>query len=86
MDIIKIILPVLLISSLAIYTIRITKKKSARQKPEEIQKDDTHMSEGMAIGMCLGTAIGISLGEDNLAIGMSVGMLVGMLAGMNYKK
>lgn len=86
MEIIKIILPVILISLLAIFTINISKKKWKNNNREGKQKEENYMSEGMAIGMCLGTAVGIAFGKENLAIGMSIGMLLGMIIGMNNEK
>lgn len=74
MDIIRVLLPVILISVLAIFTITIAKKKTKNHKSDERQEEN-YMSEGMAVGMCLGTAAGIALDIGNIAIGMSIGML-----------
>ncbi|HFR3740806.1 TPA: DUF2700 domain-containing protein, partial [Streptococcus suis] len=60
METIKIILPVILVSLVAIFTINIVKKKSNNDSAKEKEKEENFMSEGMAIGMCLGTAVGIA--------------------------
>ena len=85
MGIIRVLLPVILISVLAIFTITIAKKKTKNHKSDG-RKEESYMSEGMAVGMCLGTAAGIALDIGNIAIGMSIGMLLGMIVGMNFKK
>lgn len=60
MQIIKIVLPVILVSLVAIFAIIVTKKKSKSHDQKENHIEDNYMYEGMSIGMCLGTVIGIS--------------------------
>lgn len=88
MDIIKIILPIVLISLTAVYIVKMADKRAKQDKEnnEEDNEKDNYMAEGMAIGMCLGTAIGIAFGQENIAVGTSIGMMLGMSVGMNIKK
>ncbi len=83
MEILRIILPLLIVCVVVVYFIYSVKK---RQGTDKDNGEETYMSEGMAIGMCLGTAISTALDTDNVAIGMSVGMMLGMCIGMSMKK
>ena len=83
MDILRAMLPVILVSIVVVYRIHTTKKKA--NKKETDKTEETYLTEGMTIGMCLGTAVGIALNMENIAIGMSMGMLFGMLVGMASK-
>lgn len=49
-EIIKIVLPFILVSLVAVFTINFTKKKS--KSDDKNQKEDNYMYEGMIIGMC----------------------------------
>ena len=84
MDILRAILPVILVSLVMVYLIHTTKKKAKREETDKAE--ESYLTEGMTIGMCLGTAVGIALNMENVAIGLSVGMLIGMLVGMASKK
>lgn len=83
MEILRIILPLLLVCVVVVYIIRTAKKRQGADKNEG---EETYMSEGMAIGMCLGIAVSIAMDADNIAIGLSVGMMLGMSVGMSIKK
>lgn len=78
MEILRIILPLLMVCAIVIYTLYAAKKMQNDDKGEKTE--ETYMSEGMSIGMCLGFAISTALGGDNgdTAIGLSVGMMLGM--------
>lgn len=52
MDIIRVLLPVILISILAVTTINIAKKKSKNHNSDGNQEEN-YMAEGMAVGMRL---------------------------------
>lgn len=93
MDIIKIILPIVLISLTAVNIVKTVNKKAKQDKEnneEDNEKEDNekenYLAEGMAIGMCLGTAIGTTVGLEYIAIFTSIGMMFGMIVGMNIKK
>lgn len=83
MEILRIILPLIIVCAVVVYLIYFAKN---RQGTDKDKGEETYMSEGMAIGMCLGTAISTALDADNIAIGMSVGMMLGMAIGMSMKK
>lgn len=84
MEILRIILPLLMVCAIVIYTLYAAKKMQNDDKGEKTE--ETYMSEGMAIGMCLGIAVSIAMDADNIAIGLSVGMMLGMAIGMSIKK
>lgn len=84
MDILRIILPLLLVCVVVVYIIRTVKKRQGTDKCEKTE--ETYMPEGMSIGMCLGIAVSIAMDADNIAIGLSVGMMLGMSVGMSIKK
>lgn len=83
MEILRIILPLLMVCAIVIYTLYAAKKMQNDDKGEKTE--ETYMSEGMSIGMCLGFAISTALRGDT-AIGLSVGMMLGMAIGMSIKK
>ncbi|MFR7871311.1 MAG: DUF2700 domain-containing protein [Fenollaria timonensis] len=83
MEILRIILPLLMVCAIVIYTLYAAKKMQNDDKGEKTEEN--YMSEGMSIGMCLGFAISTALRGDT-AIGLSVGMMLGMAIGMSIKK
>lgn len=83
MEILRIILPLLMVCAIVIYTLYVAKKMQNDDKGEKTEEN--YMSEGMSIGMCLGFAISTALRGDT-AIGLSVGMMLGMAIGMSIKK
>lgn len=83
MEILRIILPLLMVCAIVIYTLYAAKKMQNDDKGEKTEEN--YMSEGMSIGMCLGFAISTALRGDT-AIGLSVGMMLGMSIGMSIKK
>lgn len=84
MEILRIILPLLMVCAIVIYTLYAAKKMQNDDKGEKTEEN--YMSEGMAIGMCLGIAVSIAMDADNIATGLSVGMMLGMSVGMSIKK
>lgn len=84
MEILRIILPLLMVCAIVIYTLYAAKKMQNDDKGEKTE--ETYMSEGMSIGICLGVAVSIAMDADNIAIGLSVGMMLGMSVGMSIKK
>lgn len=83
-EIIRIVLPVLLIGPLVIYAVMIARKKEKSDGKKE--EDEDYMSYGMAIGMCLGTLFAIAFDFENIGFGAAIGMSLGMIFGMNCKK
>lgn len=83
MEILRIILPLLMVCAIVIYTLYAAKKMQNDDKGEKTE--ETYMSEGMSIGICLGVAASTAMDGD-LAIGISVGMMLGMAIGMSIKK
>lgn len=83
MEILRIILPLLMVCAIVIYTLYAAKKMQNDDKGEKTEEN--YMSEGMSIGMCLGFAISTAMRGDT-AIGLSVGMMLGMAIGMSIKK
>lgn len=83
MEILRIILPLLMVCAIVIYTLYAAKKMQNDDKGEKTEEN--YMSEGMSIGICLGVAVSTALDGD-LAIGISVGMMLGMAIGMSIKK
>lgn len=83
MEILRIILPLLMVCAIVIYTLYAAKKMQNDDKGEKTEEN--YMSEGMSIGMCLGFAISTALRGDT-AIGISVGMMFGVAIGMSIKK
>lgn len=82
MEILRIILPLLIVCVVVVYMIYTAKKRQGTDKDEG---EETYMSEGMSIGICLGVAASTAL-DGELAIGISVGMMLGMCIGMSIKK
>ena len=82
MEILRIILPLLIVCVVVVYMIYTAKKRQGTDKDEG---EETYMSEGMSIGICLGVAVSTAL-DGELAIGISVGMMLGMCIGMSIKK
>lgn len=82
MEILRIILPLLIVCVVVVYMIYTAKKRQGTDKDEG---EETYMSEGMSIGICLGVAVSTAL-DGELAIGISVGMMLGMAIGMSIKK
>lgn len=82
MEILRIILPLLIVCVVVVYMIYTAKKRQGTDKDEG---EETYMSEGMSIGICLGVAVSTAL-DGELAIGISVGMMLGMSVGMSIKK
>lgn len=82
MEILRIILPLLIVCVVVVYMIYTAKKRQGTDKGEG---EETYMSEGMSIGICLGVAVSTAL-DGELAIGISVGMMLGMCIGMSIKK
>ena len=82
MEILRIILPLLIVCVVVVYFIYSVKK---RQGTDKDNGEETYMSEGMSIGICLGVAVSTAL-DGELAIGISVGMMLGMAIGMSIKK
>lgn len=76
--------------AIIIFVVNHNTKKQHEESKEEIQhntkeKDDTYMTEGMAIGMCLGSSLGAA-GVFNIGTGISIGMLLGLGIGSCIKK
>lgn len=89
MEIIKIILPVVIISLTVVYIVFLTNKKEKQDQnnnEEDSKKENNYMTEGMSIGMCWGTAIAIIIDPEKLGLYIPLGMMFGMLVGMNIKK
>lgn len=95
MDMIKILLPLLVICGLILYIIFTFKKNAKNEHKENINQSEsastedtqgevTYMNLGMSIGVCFGVAYGIIF--DNFAIGISLGMLFGMAIGVSIKQ
>lgn len=82
MEILRIILPLIIVCVVVVYMIYTAKKRQGTDKDEG---EETYMSEGMSIGICLGVAVSTAL-DGELAIGISVGMMLGMCIGMSIKK
>lgn len=74
MEIIKILVKLVVISSFAVGAVFFVKKRTSESKT----KEETYLSEGMAIGMCMGTSVGMIFGKDNLVFGMMLGMMIGI--------
>lgn len=80
MEYIRILLPLMITSIIIVCLIKIVKNKT-----EINHKEETYLSEGMAVGLCIGVAIGVSSGVY-IGYFMSVGLLVGCIIGMFIKK
>lgn len=84
MEILKIILPILLLGISLVFLIKKLDKKNKNFEGENSKNEKNYLAEGIGLGLIFGAAFGSLF--NNMGYWIPIGMLFGLIIGQAIKK